>query len=153
MTNHSLTNEHAGSFSRRQQLFFRYTLAVLIDLTVLNLFNEYWDYVFIEFFTISLFAAILLQFLLQVTIAIEHRVANYFKKKAGLRPRVMRGLSTWAGVGDCDSKPGRNDLRCLGAHRRGKHRGQSSHASSRLTTDLVPVIMAQTIGIGGIDTF
>jgi len=96
MTNHSLTNEHAGSFSRRQQLFFRYTLAVLIDLTVLNLFNEYWDYVLIEFFTISLFAAILLQFLLQVTIAIEHRVANYFKKKAGLRPRIMRGLSTWA---------------------------------------------------------
>ncbi len=96
MTNDSLTNEHAGSFSRRQQLFFRYTLAVLIDLTVLNLFNEYWDYVFIEFFTISLFAAILLQFLLQVTIAIEHRVANYFKKKAGLRPRVMRALSTWA---------------------------------------------------------
>jgi len=96
MTNGSLTNEHVGSFSRRQQLFFRYTLAVLIDLTVLNLFNEYWDYVFIEFFTISLFAAILLQFLLQVTIAIEHRVANYFKKKAGVRPRIMRGLSTWA---------------------------------------------------------
>jgi len=43
-----LQNESAGSFSKRQQLFIRYTLAVLVDLTVLNLFNEYWDFVYFE---------------------------------------------------------------------------------------------------------
>ncbi len=96
MTKERLKNESAGSFSRRQQLFFRYTFAVLVDLTVLNLFNEYWDLVFIEFFSISLLAAVLLQFLLQVTILFEHRVACYFKKMSGLRAKILRGLSTWA---------------------------------------------------------
>ena len=90
-----LQNEGAGSFSKRQRLFIRYTLAVLVDLTVLNLFNEYWDFVYFEYFTISLLTAVLLQFLLQVTIAIEHRVAGYFKTKTGLRAKVLRGLSTW----------------------------------------------------------
>ncbi len=69
---------------------------MLVDLTVLNLFNEYWNFVYIEFFTISLLTAVLLQFLLQVTITIEHRVAGYFKSKTGLGARVLRGLSTWA---------------------------------------------------------
>jgi hypothetical protein len=78
-------NERTGSYSRRQQLFFKYTFFVLIDLTVLNLFNEYWDYVSIEFFSISLLAALLLQVLLQVTIAIEHRVAGFFQGRPGLR--------------------------------------------------------------------
>jgi hypothetical protein len=68
---------------------------VLIDLTVLNLFNQYWDHVFIEFFSISLLAAVLLQILLKVTIAIEHRVAAYFKTKPGLRARILRFLSAW----------------------------------------------------------
>lgn len=91
-----IKNEHAGSFSRRQQLFFRYTFFVLIDLTVLNLFNEYWDNVFIESFSISLLAALLLQILLQLTILIEHRVANFFKEKTGLTAKILRALSTWA---------------------------------------------------------
>ncbi|MCH8946031.1 MAG: hypothetical protein IH789_00190, partial [Acidobacteria bacterium] len=95
-TNEDLQNENGGSFSKRQQLFTRYTLAVLVDLTVLNLFNEYWDFVYIEYFTISLLTAVLLQFLLQVTIAIEHRVAGYFKSKTGLGAKVLRGLSIWA---------------------------------------------------------
>ncbi len=95
-TNEDLQNENGGSFSKRQQLFIKYTLAVLVDLTVLNLFNEYWDFVYIEYFTISLLTAVLLQFLLQVTIAIEHRVADYFEAKTGLRAKVLRGLSTWA---------------------------------------------------------
>jgi hypothetical protein len=88
-------NEHAGSFSRRQQLFFRYVFYVLIDLTILNLFNQYWDLVFIEYFSVSLLAALLLQILFQVTIAIEHRVANFFKKKSGLKAKFLRGISTW----------------------------------------------------------
>jgi hypothetical protein len=90
-----MENEPAGSISRRQQLFLRNIFAVLINLTVLNLFNEYWDYVFIEFFSISLLAAVLLQVLMKVTILIEHRVASLFKDKTGLRAKIQRGLSTW----------------------------------------------------------
>jgi hypothetical protein len=95
MANSSMENEPAGSISRRQQLFLRNVFAVLINLTVLNLFNEYWDYVFIEFFSISLLAAVLLQALMKVTILIEHRVAGYFKEKTGLRAKTLRVLSTW----------------------------------------------------------
>jgi len=95
MINSILKNEHVGSFSRRQQLFFKYTFLVLIDLTVLNFFNQYWDYVFIELFSISLLAALLLQVLLQATIVAEHHVANFFKKISGLKGKILRWLSTW----------------------------------------------------------
>jgi len=91
-----LENADAGSFTKRQQLFLKYTFLVLIDLTVLNFFNEFWDLVFIEFFSISLLAAILLQVLLQITIAIEHRVSSYFKQKSGTGAKILRGLSIWA---------------------------------------------------------
>ncbi|MBL4710921.1 MAG: hypothetical protein JKX75_00190 [Gammaproteobacteria bacterium] len=90
-----IKNEHAGSFSRRQQLFVRYTFFVLIDLTVLNLFNEYWDNVYIEHFSISLLVAVLLQILLQLTIAIEHHVANIFKSNPDLKAKILRVFSTW----------------------------------------------------------
>jgi len=82
-------------FSRHQRIFTRYTLAILLDLTVLNLFNEYWSYVSISDFSISLLAAILLQLLLQITIKIEHYIANYFKKIQGLKAKILRVLSTW----------------------------------------------------------
>ncbi len=68
---------------------------VLIDLTVLNLFNEYWDNVYIASFSISILAALFLQVLLQLTILIEHRVADYFKKKPGKQAKILRGVSTW----------------------------------------------------------
>ena len=96
MANTNLQDELVGSFSRRQQIFFRYTYFVLIDLTVLNLFGQYWDLVFIENFLISLLTAILLQVLLQATMAVEHRIAGYFKSKSGVSAKVSRGLSTWA---------------------------------------------------------
>jgi len=95
MINCIIKNEIAGSFSKRQQLFLRYTFFVLIDLTVLNLFNEYWEAVFIESFSISLLAALLLSVLLQTTIAIEHRVAKIFTGKADLKAKIFRLLSTW----------------------------------------------------------
>ena len=78
-----------------QRLFVSFTLAVLVDLTVLNLFDEYWDLVTIESFTISLAAAVLLQLLLKLTIAAEHRVADHFKSKPGTAPKVYRALTTW----------------------------------------------------------
>jgi len=95
LTDEDLEDEIAGSYSRRQKIFLSFTFAVLVDLTVLNLFDQFWDYVYIEHFSISLLAALLLQSLLRVTISIEHRVASYFKKQSGLRAKILRGLSTW----------------------------------------------------------
>ena len=81
--------------SKRQALFIGYFLCVLIDLTVLNLFDEYWLQVEIDSFTTSLLAAALLQLLLKLTLNLEHRVANYFKKKAGKGATAKRLFFTW----------------------------------------------------------
>ena len=94
--NEILENTDVTPHTKRQQLFLRYTYLVLIDLVVLNLFSQYWDLVYIEFFSISLLAAILLQVLLQAAMAIEQPVSAYFKKKSGTGAKVLRGISIWA---------------------------------------------------------
>lgn len=81
--------------SNRQRLFVRYFTAILIDLVVLNLFVEYSSKVTIDSFTTSLLAAILLQILLKLTIAIEHRVAAYFEGKPGGLMRFLRFFFAW----------------------------------------------------------
>jgi hypothetical protein len=82
--------------NHRQTLYIGYTLCVLVDLVVLNLFAEHWDAVVIDSFTISLLAAVLLQVLLKATLAIEHRIAAYFNAKPGTGAKVLRWLSAWA---------------------------------------------------------
>jgi hypothetical protein len=81
--------------SSSQRLFVRYLMAILIDLTVLNLFDEYWELVTIGSFTVSALAALLLQVLLQATLALEHRVAAFFKSKSGGFAKFMRFFSAW----------------------------------------------------------
>ena len=81
--------------SIRQRLFVTYFLFVLIDLVVLNLFVEYSDYVVIDSFTVSVFCAVLLQILLKLTVALEHRVAAYFKAKQGGLAKFMRFFCAW----------------------------------------------------------
>lgn len=86
----------AEEISTNQRLFLRYFTAILIDLVILNVFAEYWHHVTIHSFTISLCTAVLLQVLLKLTLAIEHRVAGYFNSKEGTGTRVMRFVSAWA---------------------------------------------------------
>jgi hypothetical protein len=81
--------------STRQRLYIRYLLATLIDLTVLNVFAEHWAHVTVTSFTVSIFAALLLQVLLRATLALEHRVAAFFKTRSGAGASVMRYLSAW----------------------------------------------------------
>ena len=85
----------SNSLSHRQLVYVRYLTFVLIDLLVLNLFQEYWAYVTIDSFTISLLAAILLQFMLKVTIFLEHLAADFFKSKSGFIGK-LRIVSAWA---------------------------------------------------------
>lgn len=79
----------------RQKLFVRYTLAILIDLVVLGLFNQFWDRVHIEAFSVALMAAALMQLLLQATFKVEHYVSDYFKAKPGAAARGAYFVSVW----------------------------------------------------------
>ena len=85
----------ASAPTTRQLLFIRYFTAILIDLAVLNLFDEYWERVSIDSFTISLLVALLLQVLLKLTLAIEHKVAGLFHGKEGMGAKVGRFTSAW----------------------------------------------------------
>jgi len=81
--------------SDNQRLFVRYFTGTLIDLVVLNLFAEYWDKVTISTFTVSLLASVLLQVLLKLTVAIEHRVAQFFKRWSGALITFTRFFCAW----------------------------------------------------------
>ncbi|WP_455289373.1 hypothetical protein [Cupriavidus necator] len=81
--------------SNKQRLFVRYFTAILIDLVVLNLFVEYSGKVSIDSFTTSLLAAVLLQVVLKLTLAIEHRVGAYFEAKPGRLMRFLRFFVAW----------------------------------------------------------
>ena len=83
-------------YSEKQQIFVRYLSAILIDLVVLNLFDEYWDNVIVESFTISLLVAIFLQVLLKVTIKFEHRIAKWFDSKTFKFKKIIKIISLWA---------------------------------------------------------
>ncbi len=96
MTQESKQPLPIGTYNSRQLLYVRYFTAILIDLLVLNLFDEYWNHVVIESFTISVLVAILLQVLLKFTIKIEHIVADYFNSKPGNFMKFMRYFSAWA---------------------------------------------------------
>lgn len=95
MTSEALMPASAEAPSNKQRLFMRYFTAILIDLVVLNLFVEYSDKVTIDSFTISLLAAILLQVLLKLTIAVEHRVAMFFKPRPGGLMTFLRFFFAW----------------------------------------------------------
>jgi hypothetical protein len=96
MAKQIIKKELADPRSNHQHLFIKLILAVLVDLVVLGLFNEYWEYVVIDSFSIALIAAFLLQVLLKLTLMFEHKVAAYFNKKTGTLAKVMRFVSAWA---------------------------------------------------------
>jgi hypothetical protein len=81
--------------SRGQRLFLVYTLFILVDLAVLNFFDEFWEPVVIESFAISFLAAALLQVLLRLTLHLEHLTADYFHKKGGKGAKGKRLLASW----------------------------------------------------------
>ena len=87
------TMEHTPSL--RQRAFMRYLTATLVDLVVLGLFAEYWEHVSVDSFTIILLAAALLQVLLKLTIALEHRLAAFFNARRGGFAKFMRFFSAW----------------------------------------------------------
>ena len=84
-----------GTHSDRQRLFLLYFVGALVDLVVLGLFDQYSDKVFVDTFTTMLLASVVLQLLLKATIAVEHKVAAYFKAKPGGFWKFMRFFCAW----------------------------------------------------------
>lgn len=70
-------------------------MSVLVDLVVLNLFDQFWSRVTVDTFFTSLIAAVLLQVLLQATLTLEHRVGDWFSARSGVLWTVGRYLSAW----------------------------------------------------------
>jgi len=95
MTTDTLMPASAELPSDAQRLFMRYFTAILIDLVVLNLFVEYSDKVVVDSFTTSLLAAVVLQVLLKATIAVEHWVAAFFKRRPGGFMKFLRFFFAW----------------------------------------------------------
>jgi hypothetical protein len=81
--------------SNKQRLFLRYYTGFLIDLVVLNLFAEYSSKVNVDTFTTSLWAALVLQLLLKVTIIFEHKVLDWFKAKTGALMTFLKYFCAW----------------------------------------------------------
>jgi hypothetical protein len=79
-----------------QRSFLRYYTGVFMDMLVLGLFAEYWGKVHVSSFTVVLLAAIVLQILLKLTIALEHSIANYWKSRGpGGVNTFMRFFCAW----------------------------------------------------------
>ena len=79
----------------RQRLFILFFTGTLIDLVVLGLFAEYSDKVYVDSFTTTLLAAVVLQFLLKATIIAEHRVLALFKDKIGVAWKSLKYFTAW----------------------------------------------------------
>lgn len=95
MTSETFMLKSALSPTNRQLLFMRYFTAILIDLVVLNLFVEYSGKVFVDSFTTTLLAALVLQVLLKLTIACEHKVLDWFKGRGGAWMTFLKYVSAW----------------------------------------------------------
>ena len=78
-----------------QRLFALFFTGTLIDLVILGLFAEYSDNVHVDSFSTMLLAAVVLQALLKLTIAIEHRVLALFKGKAGAAWTSLKFFVAW----------------------------------------------------------
>lgn len=81
--------------TERQRLFNRYFSAILLDMAVLGLFADHWRHVTVDSFTITLLAAVLLQVLLKATLALEHRVGDYFSARPGAAMKFARVFVAW----------------------------------------------------------
>ena len=85
----------AKIYSEKQRIFLLYFVGALVDLVVLGLFDEYSDKVWVSSFTTMVLASIVLQLLLKATIAVEHKVASYFKGKPGGFMKFLRFFCAW----------------------------------------------------------
>lgn len=81
--------------TNRQRLFVGYLNAILLYLTVINILDEYWSWVFIKSFTISMLVSVVLLFGLMFFLNAEKKAAAYFSKKPGTQAKILRGITSY----------------------------------------------------------
>jgi len=77
--------------TRGQARYRSWVSDVLVYTLVLNLFDEYWDAIVIESFTVSVLTAVLMKVLLDALALVEHHVHGF----VGARNKVLGVISMW----------------------------------------------------------
>jgi uncharacterized membrane protein len=95
MSSDALMPASAEPPSNKQRMFLRYYTGFLMDLVVLNFFAEYSSKVDVDTFTTSVWAALVLQVLLKVTIVFEHKVLDWFKGRPGAWMTFLKYFCAW----------------------------------------------------------
>jgi hypothetical protein len=80
------------SLTARQTQFASWSIYLLVDIVVLNLFVEFAHSVVIDSFYISILTAILLRLLLEVTLRLEHRVSRFFETRTFKASRLVAAV-------------------------------------------------------------
>ena len=81
--------------SRNQCLFIRYLIGILLNLTVIGLIDEYWQYLSIESFSVVIQVAILLQIFLKSTMKLESKISKFFQRKKSNLMKFLKGFFVW----------------------------------------------------------
>lgn len=81
--------------NNHQRLYVGYMNVILLYLTIINFCDEYWAWVHISSFSVSLLVSILLVAGLAFFIKLESKVAEHFKSKPGTKAKVLRGISSY----------------------------------------------------------
>ena len=82
--------------NKSQRAVGAWSLGLLINIVVLNLWIEYSNSVIIDSFTISVFAAVVMRLLISGTLRIEHGVSGLFERLGpGKIVTALRLLTAW----------------------------------------------------------
>jgi hypothetical protein len=92
---HDLLPAEASLPTDRQRLFLLFFSGTLIDLVVLGLYSELASKVYVDSFVTLLWASVLMQILLKLTIIVEHRVLARFKGKTGAAWTSLKYFTAW----------------------------------------------------------
>jgi hypothetical protein len=90
------TGVKTQTISRRQEIFRDWTVDVLLYAVVLGFFNDYTGAIYIDSFSTTFLAALVMKALLAATFRLEHRVGNWFKAREGKIYKAGYILTAWA---------------------------------------------------------
>jgi hypothetical protein len=79
----------------RQLQFASWSIYLLVDIVVLNMFVEFSHSVVIDSFYISILTAVALRLLLALTIALEHQISRFFEARTFTGSRLLAAFLIW----------------------------------------------------------
>ena len=81
--------------SKKQEIFREFVLGTLIYAVVLGFFEDYTNILNTWYYSITFFAAVVMQILTQLTFLLKSFVASYFKGKEGRKYVAALIFSVW----------------------------------------------------------